>query len=252
MSTEKHGSGRHRGAGLPPTSLVSALWRRPHHRSALKGLGLAASALGVATAFAAPPSTPAYRLTAQELAPVGAVASAAAAPEKVEEYGVIGFSAKAVPKPLPKPEPKPTPAAGQSSSGASGSAATSATADGASRASRGANYSRAGLGPLAGMSSNAVAVVNEVHAAFPSLSDIGGFRAGDPGDHGSGHAVDIMCSTADGDAAAAHLQAMAGTLNIKYLIWKQRIWYPGGGWKPMADRGSVTENHFDHVHVSVN
>ncbi len=118
--------------------------------------------------------------------------------------------------------------------------------------SRGANYSRAGLGPLAGMAPNAVAVVNEIHASFPSLTDIGGFRAGDPGDHGSGHAVDIMTSTASGDAAAAHLQGMAGTLNIKYIIWKQRIWYPGGGWKPMADRGSVTENHYDHVHVSVN
>lgn len=241
MSTENPGSGRHRGAGLPPTSLVSALWRRPNHRSALKGLGLAATALGVATAFAAPPATPSYQLTAEERqAPVRAVASEAAAPEKVDEYGVIGFTAQAKPKPKPKPAPKPA-------------AKPSATTERApERVSRGANYSRAGLGPLAGMSSNAVAVVNEVHAAFPSLSNIGGFRAGDPGDHGSGHAVDIMCSSGPGDAVAAHLQDMAGELGIKYIIWKQRIWYPGGGWKSMEDRGSVTENHYDHVHVSVN
>jgi hypothetical protein len=46
---------------------------------------------------------------------------------------------------------------------------------------------------------------------------------------------------------------MAGTLNIKYIIWKQRIWHPGGGgWEPIEDRGSVTANHYDHVHISVN
>jgi hypothetical protein len=105
---------------------------------------------------------------------------------------------------------------------------------------------------MSGMSDNAVAVVNEVKRAFPHLNDIGGYRAGDPGDHGSGNAVDIMCGTSDGDALAEHLQGMAGTLNIKYIIWKQRIWYPGGGWEPMEDRGSATANHYDHVHVSVN
>jgi hypothetical protein len=120
------------------------------------------------------------------------------------------------------------------------------------RASRSANYSRAGLPGLGMMSDNAIAVINEVHASFPQLHDIGGYRAGDPGDHGTGHAVDIMCGRADGDALAAHLQTMAGTLHIKYLIWRQRIWYPGSGvWKPMEDRGSITANHYDHVHVSV-
>ena len=249
MPSEKHGSGRHRGAGPSPTSLATTLWRRPAHRSALKGLGLAATALGVATAFAAPPTTPSYELTAEHRqAPVRAVASEAAAPEKVDQYGVIGFTAKAAPK------PKPTPAKPKAEPKATSKASTTDRAQerAAARVSRSANYSRAGLGALAGMSANAVAVVNEVHASFPQISTIGGYRAGDPGDHGSGHAVDIMCSTAQGDAVAAHLQSMAGTLNIKYLIWKQRIWYPGGGWKPMADRGSATQNHYDHVHVSVN
>ena len=250
MSLQNHGSGRHRGAGLHPTSLVTAAWRRPHHRSALKGLGLAATALGVATAFSVPSTAPSYRLAAeQQQAPARAVAAAMAAPHAVDRHGEIGFTAQAKPKPKPKLKPKPKPAADAETSPASRAASTKDRAP--ERVSRGANYSRAGLGPLAGMSSNAVAVVNEVHASFPELTDIGGFRAGDPGDHGSGHAVDIMCSSGPGDAVAAHLQGMAGTLGIKYIIWKQRIWYPGGGWTPMADRGSVTENHFDHVHVSV-
>ncbi|MEO5981581.1 MAG: hypothetical protein ABIQ13_04610 [Pedococcus sp.] len=252
MPPENHGHGRHRRGGQSPTSLVTALWRRPPHRSALKGLGLAATALGVATAFGTPPSTPSYQLTAQEQAPVRAVAATAAAPVKVDQYGVIGFTAKAVPKAKPKPTPAPAPKPVPKVA-ATPAPSASATPDRTpKRVSRGANYSRAGLGALAGMSANAVAVVNEVHASFPQLTNIGGFRAGDPGDHGSGHAVDIMSSTAAGDAVAARLQGMAGTLNIKYIIWKQRIWYPGGGWKPMADRGSVTQNHYDHVHVSVN
>ena len=118
------------------------------------------------------------------------------------------------------------------------------------RVSRGANYSRAGLGALSGMSANAVAVVNEIHASFPQISTIGGYRAGDPGDHGSGHAVDIMCSTSEGNEIAAFVQANSGALHVKYVIWRQRIWYPGGGWQGMEDRGSPTANHMDHVHVN--
>ncbi|MEP7157788.1 MAG: SH3 domain-containing protein, partial [Chloroflexota bacterium] len=36
--------------------------------------------------------------------------------------------------------------------------------------------------------------------------------------------------------------------------WSQRIWSvqrSSEGWRPMADRGSTTANHYDHVHVSV-
>lgn len=44
---------------------------------------------------------------------------------------------------------------------------------------------------------------------------------------------------------------------ISYIIWKQRfyapvnnIYGPANTWNEMPDRGSVTENHYDHVHVS--
>ena len=33
------------------------------------------------------------------------------------------------------------------------------------------------------------------------------------------------------------------------MIWRQRI-NLGEGWRDMADRGSITQNHNDHVHVS--
>ena len=94
-------------------------------------------------------------------------------------------------------------------------------------------------------------MLNAVREEFPELDSFGGVRAGDPGDHGSGHAVDIMTSTSEGNAVAEYLQGRAGELGIKYLIWQQRRWSPGGSWVPMEDRGSPTANHMDHVHVSV-
>ncbi|MGO4242986.1 ligand-binding protein SH3, partial [Janibacter sp. RAF20_2_2] len=111
------------------------------------------------------------------------------------------------------------------------------------------NY--ASQGAALGLGPNAQKVYSAVRTQFPDMTNIGGFRAGDPGDHGSGNAVDIMVTGSRGDQVASWLQANAGQLNIKYLIWKQRIWLPGSGWRPMEDRGDPTQNHFDHVHVSV-
>ncbi len=108
-----------------------------------------------------------------------------------------------------------------------------------------------GNGVESGLSSNTIAVHRAVCAAFPGLV-YGGLRPGDSGEHGSGLALDIMVSGSKGDAVAAYLQEHATELGIDNLIWKQRIWFVGkpfGSWKGMEDRGSVTANHFDHVHV---
>jgi hypothetical protein len=198
---------------------------------------VAASALGVATAFAAPAPTQAFELTAAPLRPpVVAHAEAVSAPAQVAMYGVIGFTAKAA--------PRAEVTTGQRRASAR---ATSSRTSGVSR-----NTSRVGLSNVGGMTPNAIAVINAVKQQFPGSGPFGGYRPGDPMDHGTGHAVDIMCSTTEGNSIASFLQANAGELNIKYLIWRQRIWYPGGSWRAMADRGSPTANHMDHVHVSVN
>jgi hypothetical protein len=212
-------------------------------RTLLKSLAVGTTASGVVSALVLPSSAGlASTPTSAELPRNVAVAAPAAqAPATQDSFGLIGFTATAKPAPKPKPKPEPEPVAEPAPEPRT-----------EQRASRSANYSRAGLG-MSGMSDNAVAVINEVKRSFPHLDDIGGYRAGDPGDHGTGNAVDVMCGSSDGDALAEHLQGMAGTLNIKYIIWKQRIWYPGGGgWEPMEDRGSATANHYDHVHVSVN
>jgi hypothetical protein len=55
-----------------------------------------------------------------------------------------------------------------------------------------------------------------------------------------------------GDQVARYAVANARRLGISYVIWRQHIWnVRGGGWRPMADRGGLTQNHYDHVHISV-
>jgi hypothetical protein len=84
---------------------------------------------------------------------------------------------------------------------------------------------------------------------------IGGTRASavDPHGHPSGLALDymIMSDAALGDAIAEYHIAHWDELGVEYVIWQQRILTsPTGAWKAMADRGSATANHMDHVHVN--
>ncbi len=68
-------------------------------------------------------------------------------------------------------------------------------------------------------------------------------------DHPRGLAVDLMVRGERGDRIAECALANQEALGVSYVIWEQRVNY-GDGWERMADRGSDTENHFDHVHVS--
>lgn len=89
------------------------------------------------------------------------------------------------------------------------------------------------------------------------IDAVGGWRssATDPDGHPAGLAADFMISSpAQGDRLAAYARSHAQELGIDYVIWWQRIWSvarASEGWRPMADRGGVTENHRDHVHISV-
>jgi hypothetical protein len=82
---------------------------------------------------------------------------------------------------------------------------------------------------------------------------IGGVGArANASDHPKGLALDFMTMSNRGlgDRVEQHLYANANRLALKYNIWLQRIRYPGGGWRGMANRGSPTANHMDHVHSS--
>jgi hypothetical protein len=113
-----------------------------------------------------------------------------------------------------------------------------------------------------GLTGRMVNVRTEIDRRFGPFPVIGCLRPGDPQDHGSGTACDFMESTggtmptADrqqhGDQVAAWVIANASRLGVKYVIWRQRIYdMRSPGWDPMEDRGSITANHYDHVHVSV-
>lgn len=89
------------------------------------------------------------------------------------------------------------------------------------------------------------------------IKTIYGVSAGStPGsDHPRGLALDFMVYSdrANGNAVAAYVLANASRLSVKYVIWFDRIWEPGTGWKPYAHpsgRTDVTARHEDHVHVS--
>jgi hypothetical protein len=50
---------------------------------------------------------------------------------------------------------------------------------------------------------------------------------------------------------AEWLKANRATVKLKYLIWRQRIFgYWSANWEGMENRGSLTANHMDHIHIT--
>ncbi|WP_261058881.1 LysM peptidoglycan-binding domain-containing protein [Streptococcus mitis] len=112
----------------------------------------------------------------------------------------------------------------------------------------------------AGLQPQTAAFKEEIASLF-GITSFSGYRPGDSGDHGKGLAIDFMVpeSSALGDQIAEYAIKNMASRGISYIIWKQRfyapfnsIYGPANTWNPMPDRGSVTENHYDHVHVSMN
>ena len=112
----------------------------------------------------------------------------------------------------------------------------------------------------AGLQPQTAAFKEEVANLF-GITSFSGYRPGDSGDHGKGLAIDFMVpvSSALGDQIAEYAVKNMASRGINYIIWKQRFYAPYDSkygpaytWNPMPDRGSVTENHYDHVHVSMN
>ena len=112
----------------------------------------------------------------------------------------------------------------------------------------------------AGLQPQTAAFKEEVANLF-GITSFSGYRPGDSGDHGKGLAIDFMVpvSSALGDQIADYAIQNMASRGISYIIWKQRFYAPFDSkygpaytWNPMPDRGSVTENHYDHVHVSMN
>ncbi len=121
----------------------------------------------------------------------------------------------------------------------------------------GSTYS---IGPV---QPQAATVANSVGPLF-GIKTTGGYRDPateqyDPNGHPAGLALDFMINDIPngkdtGDRLSKHLQDHAADLGVKYVIWQQRLWAgdrADEGWRPMEDRGSPTQNHMDHVHLSL-
>lgn len=112
----------------------------------------------------------------------------------------------------------------------------------------------------AGLQPQTAAFKEEIANLF-GITSFSGYRPGDSGDHGKGLAIDFMVPEGSelGDKIAEYAIQNMASRGISYIIWKQRFYAPfdskygpANTWNPMTDRGSVTENHYDHVHVSMN
>lgn len=112
---------------------------------------------------------------------------------------------------------------------------------------------------------DAYQLARAVQDQFPELETIGGWRPTDAisQDHPEGRAVDIMIpdyASEDGKKLGAEINAYvwanATRYHVEYSIWRQDLYNEAGGgaekpYRHMEDRGSDTQNHFDHVHVTV-
>lgn len=118
---------------------------------------------------------------------------------------------------------------------------------------------------MEGMQPDTRRVSTCAHQKWPRITSFGGVREDSMPYHPSGRAVDIMMTGAGfpgamdpgaqalGDEVSKFFQENASAFGVDHIIWKQHIWSPqraGEGWRPMEDRGGVTANHFDHVHVT--
>lgn len=105
---------------------------------------------------------------------------------------------------------------------------------------------------------NALALAKAVAQEFPEIETIGGWRPVDTyPDHPSGHAVDIMIPDFQsengkklGDAIKEYVWENQDAFDVTYTIWRQ-TYQSRTDSNVMEDRGGLTANHFDHVHVTV-
>lgn len=81
-----------------------------------------------------------------------------------------------------------------------------------------------------------------------------GLRSGDPGDHGSGLALDVMASGAAGQEVADYVAANADAFGVSYIMYNDQFYStfdnyngPAYTWVYWGDGA-----HYDHVHISFN
>lgn len=117
-----------------------------------------------------------------------------------------------------------------------------------------------GVGDENRLQVDTAAVKRAVSATFPVITDIGGYREDPqfPDEHPSGKAIDVMIpkelvgtpqGQVLGDAIVSYVNQHASEFGVDYSLWQQAQHNADGSVSPMDDRGSLTANHGDHVHI---
>lgn len=104
-------------------------------------------------------------------------------------------------------------------------------------------------------------VRKEIEESYPSITCIY-YKGGQ--DHADGNAIDCHAdklgrkpsasAKADMQSLATWSVKYASRLKVQYVMWDREIWNisrADEGWRDVRDRGGITANHEDHVHVSV-
>lgn len=95
------------------------------------------------------------------------------------------------------------------------------------------------------------AAADTIQAQFPDgIAHISTYEGHDPTRE---LALDIFPKNPKwGDVIAAWVVENIERLSVDYIIWWQRIFNPEilMDWRPMADRGGITQNHKDHIHLT--
>ena len=114
-----------------------------------------------------------------------------------------------------------------------------------------------GVAPEEGLQVHTIWAARTISMMFLEIKTIGGYRQDSLRWHPNGLAIDVMIPNAEtpegielGNQIAGYALANAKRWGVLHVIWRQGF-YPGIGtpsW--MADYGSPTANHFDHVHIA--
>ncbi|RFZ07579.1 hypothetical protein DSM43518_03321 [Mycobacterium marinum] len=113
------------------------------------------------------------------------------------------------------------------------------------------------IGSERGLQRNTILIARAITAAFPEIRSIGGVRSDSLKWHPNGLAIDVMIPNynsaegkALGDRVLAFAMRNAAKYGLDHAIWRQTMYTQGSSPRGMENRGSDTQNHYDHVHIA--
>lgn len=117
----------------------------------------------------------------------------------------------------------------------------------------------ASIAPETGLQVKTIFAARAISATFPEILQIGGVRGDSLRWHPDGLAIDVMIpdygsaeGRATGDRVVAFVLENAERFDLHHVLWRQTSYARDRAPRPMADRGSDTQNHYDHVHIATN